>query len=287
MRTLTKRIDMAKLAPVVPTHIAEALQGEVGKNYGDALGGYHLLLAHDILAKPAEYQRIYNKVRQDHHDSFIILDNSIIELGKPLPIKDLLEASKILRPDCIVIPDVMGKGDETRESAVQFTREYAQRIFELDDDNPVGLMGVLQGDTIGDVMSTMAVFYALPLIEYVGIPRVLTKMLGSRMPVLCAMQRSPACVASKYRSFAGYHLLGFSDNIIDDVACARVPWIQGIDSNVPVRAGAKGVTMSIDDVSCNGRIGPRGDFWNSKMDDTALDLARSNLSTYRRWIASE
>lgn len=278
---------MARFAPVVPTSMALALQGDSSADL-DHLGGYHLLLAHDILDKPKEYQRIYNPIRSRWSDSFIILDNSIIELGAPMGIKDLLAASKILKPDCIVIPDVMGRGQETREEATKFVRQYVQAATESGDDVP-SLMGVLQGDNVEDVMDTLLTFYTLPLVEYIGIPRILTKMHGSRMPVLLEMTRSPATIRTKLHSFKGFHLLGFSDDILDDVTCARIPWIQGIDSNVPVRAAAKGIQVSLDDVGPEGwseKTGPRGDFWEQKLNEDQLAQAKVNLELYRGWIVS-
>lgn len=283
---------MARFAPVVPLQIARVLQNQEVNDY---LGAYHLVLAHDIIDKPKEYQEVYGEVRTRNGDnSFIILDNSIIELGKAMEIKDLLRATEILRPDCIVIPDVMGEGTATRESAVKFVRQYVQAAYELGDSaNPPSLMGVLQGDDVNDVMETLAMFYALPFIDYIGIPRVLTKMHGSRMPTLMAMQRSPALAGGfdgasdlGYRSFKGFHLLGFSDDILDDVSCARVPWIGGIDSAVPIRAGSKHIEMSLDDPTWSDRTGPRGDFWEKSLGMGALEVTKRNLDKYRSWVAT-
>lgn len=279
---------MAKFAPVVPTQIAQQLQS----GSQDYLGDYHLLLAHDILDKPKVYGDIYGHVREKYPESFIIMDNSIIELGKPMEMKDLVAASQILFPDCIVIPDVMCDGEGTRANAVKFCREYVVEMAKIHGSDAVSvppLMGVLQGSNVDDVMETLAIFYSLPMIDFIGIPRILTKMHGSRMPTLCAIQKSPAVVKarSSYASFKGFHLLGFSDDILDDVACARVPWIQGIDSAVPIRAAKKGIQVSLDDIGPGGwsdRTGPRGNFWEDHLDDGELAICRDNLDKYRGWI---
>lgn len=279
---------MARLAPVVPISIARTLQVGGSK---DHLGGYHLLLAHDILDKPEDYKEVYGKVRAKYPDSFLILDNSIVELGKAMGIKDLIAASKVLEPDCVVVPDVMGDGAATRENAVKFHRQYITTLYEEYGENGPevpALMGVLQGDNVDDAMETLAVFYALPMIEYIGIPRILVKMHGSRMPTLCAIQRSPAFVKTRrsFGSFQGYHLLGFSDDILDDVACARMPWVQGIDSAVPIRAGLRGIKVDLSNSEWSELVGPRGDFWQQSLPPGGIEdiSVRWNLDKYRGWI---
>jgi hypothetical protein len=142
---------------------------------------------------------------------------------------------------------------------------------------------------VDDIMETLVTFYMLPMVDFIGIPRVITKMLGSRLPTLMAMQQSPAFIGRHGRSFSGFHLLGFSDDILDDVCCARVPWIQGIDSNVPVRAGKKGIKVSLDDLDprngWSARTGPRGNFWEDELFENDLSMTRHNLNTYRNWIS--
>lgn len=273
---------MARFAPVVPVQIAEPLQAGQMR---DDLGAYHLLLAHDIIDKPKPYQRIYGRVRDNYPEtSFIIMDNSIIELGKAMEIKDLLHASEILVPDCIVIPDIMGDAEATKAKAIEFCRDYTRAAFAKDGDaaNVPSLMGVLQGETVAEVLETLLTFYALPMVDYIGIPRVITKQQGSRMPSILAIQKSAART-----SFKGFHMLGFSDNIIDDISCARVPFINGIDSAVLARAGIEKLPLDLNDFEWSNKVGPRGDFWEQKISDATTDtIIRNNLEQYRKLIRS-
>jgi hypothetical protein len=274
---------MARFAPVVPIQIARELQ----KGPKDYLGRYHLLLAHDILEKPDEYREVYNKVREDYEDSFIILDNSIVELGHPLDLDDLLAAANIVPPDCIVIPDAMGDGAGTREMAKTFVREYC-RYFQSKQqfaDEVPALLGVLQGSNVDDAMETTAVMYSLPMVDYVSVPRIFANENGSRMPVLHELIRRDT-----YKLFKGVHLLGFSNNILDDVACARMQIVKGIDSAVPIRAGL--ATMEVRDAmwayNWSSELGPRGKFWDIPIEEVLqperLACIRENLDQYRRWI---
>lgn len=95
-----------------------------------------------------------------------------------------------------------------------------------------------------------------------------------------AIQQSAAM-----KSFQGFHLLGFSDNVLDDIGCARVPWINGIDSAVLARAGLAGLGIDLCDFDWSNKVGPRGDFWEQTIKDELQDrVIRSNLAFYRRAI---
>lgn len=268
---------MAQFAPVVPLHIASWLQAaHTGKE--DLLGGYHLLLAHDVLSDPDAYVYIYGSVRQKFHNSFIIMDNSVVELGKAMKINDLVDACKVLKPDCLVIPDELGNGTATRDMAIAFCKEWAGVAANDPLLSDIELMGVVQGVSVEDCFHTASVYYTLPLIRHIGVPRVLVKQFGTRSVVLHKMIMAPL--------FDRVHLLGFSDDLLDDVACARMPGVAGIDSAVPIRAGLQEVSLTLD---VPHDIGPRGDFWTRKYDLEGAGgaVARANINRFRRWIGSK
>jgi hypothetical protein len=274
---------MARFAPVVPIQIARELQS----GPRDYLGRYHLLLAHDILDKPDEYREIYGKVREDYQDSFIILDNSIVELGKAMELEDLLEAASVVPPDCIVIPDVMGDGEATRQMAKDFVRRYCQYFQDKQQfaDEVPSLLGVLQGSNVDDAMETVAMMYSLPMVDYISVPRIFANEQGSRMPVLHELIRRDT-----YKLFRGIHLLGFSNNILDDVCCARMQIVKGIDSAVPIRAGLKGMDIcnSISNPEWSTGLGPRGSFWETPAEEIRRVVNMQgiwhNIDQYREWI---
>jgi len=262
---------MSHYAPVVPTEVAAWLQDDI-----DYLGSYHLILAHDVLDKPGEYNQIYNNgVRKLYKDSFIIMDNSVVELGSAMGMKDLLEACKIVKPDCLVMPDVMGDGFATRELAADFCKEFAGAAVGNPDFDHIILMGVVQGVSLEECYHTASLYYTLPLVRHIGVPRVLTKQFGTRAQVVHKMISAPL--------FDRIHLLGFSDNLLDDVACARMPGVAGIDSAVPVRAGLADIMLTIEE---ERDYGPRGDFWDTLMEmcDAHDHSITTNISMFRYWI---
>lgn len=263
---------MAKFAPVVPIQIAEQLQGD--KIADDLFGGYHLILAHDVLARPEDYARVYGRVKERFLDSFIILDNSIVELGKAMEIDDLLHAAAIVQPDCIVAPDVMGDGEGTRSLTRKFSDDYHHATKH--QRSPIPLMGVLQGATLEDCIHTYTLYSSLVNLALVSVPRIIVKQHGSRMPLLTELTRR--------WSFRNIHMLGFSDDLLDDVACARMEIVKGIDSAVPIRAGLQGLDVILSEIM---DYGPRGDYWEyetHRITTLKAMCITGNIRKIRRWI---
>lgn len=254
---------MSRFAPVVPLNIATWLKEH------NRLGDYHLLLAHDVLAEPDEYQHVYGDLGQG---KVIILDNSIIELGAPLGIEDLARASEIIEPDYLVIPDVMGDMQGTIDLAEGFTQEYFRMNGKHDGPH---LLAVVHGETILEYRECAQELCKMHRVMALSAPRIATEILGSRMGVVMDLVR--------WHPHKHLHLLGFSDNILDDVSCARVPGVEGIDSAVPIRAGVKGIELTLDfQIDC----GPRGDFWNTTMHPVYAyeRTIKDNIDDFREWI---
>ena len=260
---------MSRFAPVVPLPIARWLQGE--SKEADLLGGYHLLLAHDVLQYPSEYKEVYGEVRIRYPNAWIILDNSVVELGSAIPIKELVEACRIVEPDCLVIPDVMGDAEGTERLAEEFVKRYREMFPDNKND---ALMGVAQGRFASEVRNCMYFLSSLG-IKHLGIPRVVTQYLGSRIETTLHALNGYA--------FDSIHLLGFSDNVLVDVCSCRIPGVAGIDSAVPIRAGLKGMHLSMDS---DRDYGKRGDYWSTSSQEISKNpgLVIDNICNFRRWI---
>jgi hypothetical protein len=184
------------------------------------LGNYQLLLAHEVLSDPAAYRNFW----QPRRDQFIIMDNSVIELKKPLPMSAVLEAAEVVNAHMIVLPDVIGNRIKTYEL-------FAEAMAELDrlGHPPFGVMGVAQGKTLIDVFSCGRDM-ARARVDMLSVPRHLAKRLGSRQKIT--------------QMFGGYnvpiHLLGFSDYNFDDMMTLGYPHVMGIDSALPIWYGLQG-----------------------------------------------
>jgi len=228
-----------RFAPVVPLNIAEQLLDR------NLLGGYHLLLAHDILAHQSRYEVLAKNIRARYSDSLIIMDNSLIELGHALQATDLMSAASIVNADYIIVPDALSNSQLTIDMAAEFLDTYSALAFK----NQRPLMGVVQGHDMWSCTSTFLAMRELGIKAF-AVPRVIVEHMGSRQPLLEWLQ--------------GYdypiHLLGFSDNIEDDLKSCRYCNVMGIDSAVPIRAGLGKQLLDVQDTKAS--YGTRGDYWN-------------------------
>lgn len=217
----------ALFAPVAPIQVLEGLY-----DFGpDMFGQYHLLLAHHVLEEPERFANLFKRIQEDKHfeegQLTIIMDNSIVELGSAVDAATIAQAVSIIEDNCEqariypVLPDVMGDGPATRE-AIKSSYDSWSRLV-----GGHGFMAVVQGATPADFTETLEFVTgdAYPEIVFLGVPRILVKQHGSRLA--SAMQALDTGIP--------VHLLGFSDNMEDDFACAQLEGVFGIDSAVPLR----------------------------------------------------
>jgi hypothetical protein len=187
------------------------------------LGPTHLLLAHDIVVE--ENQKIYEQVFRDNHNTFdhVVLDNSVVELGDAQIDDVIKKAGELTLPTCVVLPDVQMDGPATLRASQEGYIRW-QRTFPKELQN---YMMVPQGKTLEEFVACAEEFVDVPNINYWGVPRNLLKNLPTRMEAIEILH-----ILAPDRHI---HMLGFSDNMIDDIICARNPKVLAIDSAVPLR----------------------------------------------------
>lgn len=213
-------------SPVAPIKVLEELW-----HYDPvAFGNYHLLLAHHTVEHPTRFHNLF--LEADDWFSTrglpftVIMDNSLVECGGAVDIKMVMEAAMIINSSIrgkviAVLPDAMGNGEETRRL---IDAEFDSWKWNA-EANQLDLMMVLQGANNPDFIASLE--YAKTLdCEWVGVPRVLVKTLGSR--------KGPTALACRVLK-QKVHLLGFSDDQNDDYLCSRYGGVSGIDSAVPIR----------------------------------------------------
>jgi hypothetical protein len=239
------------------------------------LGKYHLVLAHDIVANPDEWRNC----RTLPPDSTVIIDNSIIELGAPVDVDTMVEAYGILGPDyqcIIVLPDKFDDPVVTLEQSA----DYLEKLKSRPELGGVEYMYVVQGDRLSD-FSESFLWSSLDHIvdrgaRWISVPRRVCDKFGTRMvglyPLLNYRLRRP---------IIDIHLLGFSENVLDDAWCTACPGVTGIDSAVPVRLGQAG--RSIDLLHKGDQAGPRGTFWEDPHGHLNL-MVGENLLAVRVWF---
>jgi hypothetical protein len=255
---------MARFAPVAPIQILEEMK------LAGCLGNYHLLLTHHVLEYPDRFRELFKG--GDSHAIF--MDNSIVELGDAVSDEKVKEACEVVVDSgnnwvYPVLIDVMADGPATIEAS---TESYDWWIKNGEDYHP---MVVLQGNSWETFTQTCDHFLLNPefrKIAYVGIPRVLVDHIGTRQ---LAIQYVDAI-----RPDINVHLLGFSNDVTDDVICCNLAPVEGIDSAVPLRYSYSGGDGLYTPTSV---IPPRPADWFEKgtYDRTIFE----NLEAMRRWVA--
>jgi hypothetical protein len=233
-----RRVAMARYCVVAPPQILTELHetGHIGRN--------HLLLAHDIVKK--DHSKVYEMIF--HPDSplrlpheLIVLDNSVVELKTPVDLKMIAEAAKIVVPNCIALPDryldTNGTIADSSKALDPWSKEF--------ENGP--LMYIPQGRTPEDFFKAAT---AEPLmsdsrIQWWGIPRNIVQHHGTR--------RNAIDLVRALNPQRKIHLFGFSENLYDDIICARHPAVESIDSAVPLRQRTPFPSPEL--------VGPRGHWW--------------------------
>lgn len=255
---------VSRYSPIAPISLLEYLHSH------GMLGDYLLVLGHDVIEHYDRYKRLLTAVRVGSASSFIILDNSAVELSGALTPSNpaFRHCIETLPIDCYVLPDVIGN-----RAATEALMEAEKPAIESLD---VPYMYIPQGASIPDVMYNIAWQRGmLPMKGHPrlgtlwGVPRWITNKFESRKP---AIQYLNHLAAGEPMAI---HLLGMSQNFQDDIECTSLPNVIGIDSANPLVLGQQHMHVAV-----SGHI-PRGGFWNAS---AATTMTMNNIAYVRDQI---
>lgn len=231
---------MTKFCVVAPTNILQGLQAH------GMLGIHHLVLAHDIVVpdKSKIYDEIFGNRKWDPSE-LVILDNSVIETGNAVDLSMVADAMSICQPTCVVLPDVLLDADATITACRDALISWPKKLGA-----DTKYMYVPQGKTLQEFFEAAVANELIDdeRITHWGVPRNLVKQMNTK-------SRGIACkMLYELNPKRQIHMLGFSDRMADDFACATFPEVASIDSAVPLRIN----------VPFNPNIvpQPRGDWWD-------------------------
>lgn len=246
---------MTKFCIVAPPQILEGLQGR------GLMGTHHLLLAHDVVHQAQKYESLFKYRSWDKIDELVILDNSAIELGNAVDLGMMRDAIAIVKPTVAVLPDVLLDGEATARSCLNALDTWPQA---LGDD--VRYCYIPQGKRVTEFIASARAISDNPLVTMWGCPRNVVKYHGSRsMALSCLLEINPS---------RNIHMMGFSDNLVDDINCAKQFRVASIDSAVPLRLNHPLLTDSVPKA--------RGDWWAT---GACTAFTWQNLQIARQWFA--
>lgn len=267
---------MKLFAPVCPPQMAQRLLDL------NVLGSYHLLLAHDVAHQPEKYTKVFNKLE----NGLLILDNSVIECGISAAPDTVRKAQKAIcgGPNTVVtvLPDFLGDGESTAEASIAAGHSWPKM------DIPGPYMVVPQGQTIGEFIMCAQHLSHIPNVKWWGIPRYMVHTIGSRQRCID--------ICREIKPTWNIHLLGFSDDLIDDLAACRRAEVTGIDSAVPLRMGMLSMPMSLDTMSDIVLPKRQDHWWEAAANWDPIPIAREldsnpeddtvcrNIITVNKWI---
>ncbi len=208
---------------------------------------YLLVLAHEVVADPARYMNLVQRIRRICKNPIIILDNGVVELGHvDAPI--IQEAYEVVDPDYVVLPDKIGEFSESMKASKEFIREHGDLL-----KGRRGYMLVLQAmfcDTILSTVEHVARDTEWASVAALALPRHLTNVSVQNYRLNDCLSRAEvmwrlAAVMPHFERQFPVHMLGMSKSSRDDFVACMHPYVMGIDSANPIVAGFEGIKYTI------------------------------------------
>lgn len=214
-----------KAALIAPDNLLQNVQ---------PFSNYHLILSHKVI-----YSRKYCDFYRERSKAgdYILLDNSAAEKnGRSIPLKDVVLAAILVKPNVVFLPDFMFDSHRTLEELENVFRsphlKFMRRVLP-----EVKLAAVVQGADPKDWLMCFDILNSLAGIDILGIPMLTTQVFGSRTDALEAIKK---------RVKKQCHLLGFWRNTpLKEIEQERqYDFVMGVDTSKPVRLAVQGKNLN-------------------------------------------
>ena len=240
-----------KFAPIVPiAHLELA-----------SVSDYHMALAHLVLAIP-KYAKYYRERRQA--GDFVLLDNSVIELGRPVNPSSLVDAARLISPSEIVLPDTAVSLDTNASAFQNAIRHEGLQKLRMEG---MRFMFVPHGRDIEELHSGIHTAVCSGFVDSIGLGKPLIQLTPS------AQVGGRGVLVKKLSINLPVHLLSF-----------HTPYELFIDSSMRGCDSALPTIAAYNYVKFGGEHGMlhRQQEWhydpNWVFSDTQLDILRANIA---------
>ena len=130
-------------------------------------------LTHLVQKYPDTYAEM---ARNRNKNCYLMLDNSIVELGESVTLKEILDAADKVQANEVILRDSYPNGPRT----IERIKEDIQYLRDNNLTNKYKIMAVCHGENIEDFKATFEYINSVPEITCIGIPKVLSKWCGDR-----------------------------------------------------------------------------------------------------------
>jgi hypothetical protein len=214
-------------APIAPIKLLRDL-----RDY-NLLGNYHLVLTQEVLKHSTDYAELFSS-----KGYFVILDNGAAEGFEASP-SDIIDASHVISASAICLPDELRNRTMTLRLIETFMQRAQRRMFTAN------WMAIPQGKTKEDIIRcAKEIVKSFGAPRYWGVPRWITNEFGSRTWLVRELMEHPDFDPMDQFEQPFIHILGMSQNLKDDLMCAKMLGVMGIDSANPIVMGQKGIILN-------------------------------------------
>ncbi len=203
-----------RLSLECPTNLLEYLQ---------PFADFDWILAHKAI-EDEKYSAFYKESTK-----IKVVDNSVNEVGEPLPLEEMDKAVEAVGGNFIVAPDWIGDSNKTLSVLSECVKKYGVQKT----------IAVVQGATFEEAIFCLNSILAIQGIQRIAIPYDISSDKKD-LPSLMALRR--ALLVSNIPNTVYVHLLGFTD-INEFIWYRSKPHVSSIDTGVPIMLGLQGADI--------------------------------------------
>lgn len=233
----------------------------------------HMALTHLVESAGSRYNEFFKELPDS---DYIILDNSVIELGEPVNLDRLLKAADTINADEIVIPDSYKNKEET----IRLMYYYLDRL--VNKNVPYKIQVVPHGDNIQEWVKCYKEISSVNEVDVIGVPKVTSSLMGGEYGRVSLLKVINMFKGNQIKK--PHHLLGIWNNPSALSTISHLNWIRSVDSAVAYATGVNGIKYD----KYNGANRPEDLEWSFYDNtDNNEEVIRHNIECINRWCKYE